>query len=65
MLILDLDAVERNIRKTGDYAEAHDMRHRAHGKMHKSVVVLRLQQRQSASIEHVEYQWWAVVGSNP
>src|SRR4029077_14048246 len=36
-LILDLDALERNIRKMGDYARAHNMRHRAHGKMHKSV----------------------------
>ncbi|KMO31346.1 alanine racemase [Methylobacterium tarhaniae] len=43
-LILDLDALERNIRKMGDYARAHGMRHRAHGKMHKSVDVLRLQQ---------------------
>ena len=43
-LILDLDALERNIRKMGDYAKAHGMRHRAHGKMHKSVDVLRLQQ---------------------
>ena len=41
-LILDLDALERNIRKMGDYAKAHKMRHRAHGKMHKSVDVLRL-----------------------
>lgn len=43
-LILDLDALERNIRKMGDYAKAHGMRHRAHGKMHKSVDVLKLQQ---------------------
>nr|WP_288852710.1 3-hydroxy-D-aspartate aldolase BhcC [uncultured Acidovorax sp.] len=43
-LILDLDALERNIKKMGDYAKAHGMRHRAHGKMHKSVDVLKLQQ---------------------
>mgnify|MGYP002718235356 FL=1 len=43
-LILDLDALERNIRKMGDYAKAHGMRHRAHGKMHKSVDVLKLQE---------------------
>lgn len=43
-LILDLDALERNIRKMGDYARAHGMRHRAHGKMHKSVDVLKLQE---------------------
>ena len=44
-LILDLDALERNIRKMGDYARAHGMRHRVHGKMHKSVDVARLQER--------------------
>lgn len=49
-LILDLDALERNIRKMGDYAKAHDMRHRAHGKMHKSVDVLRLQQELGGAI---------------
>lgn len=43
-LILDLDALERNIRKMGDHARRHHMRHRPHGKMHKSVDVLRLQQ---------------------
>ena len=42
-LLLDLDALERNIRKMGDYARAHGMRHRAHGKMHKSVDVAKLQ----------------------
>ncbi len=40
-LILDLDA---NIRKMGEFARANGMRHRAHGKMHKSVDVLKLQQ---------------------
>jgi 3-hydroxy-D-aspartate aldolase len=43
-LVLDLDALERNIKKMGDYAKAYGMRHRAHGKMHKSVDVLKLQQ---------------------
>ena len=43
-LILDLDALERNIRKMGDYARAHGMRHRVHGKMHKSVDVAKLQE---------------------
>ncbi len=42
-LILDMDALERNIRKLGDHARARGVRHRAHGKMHKSVDVLRLQ----------------------
>jgi len=43
-LILDLDALERNIKKMGDYAKAHNMLHRAHGKMHKSVDVMKLQE---------------------
>ena len=42
-LLLDLDALERNVKKMGDYAKAHGMRHRVHGKMHKSVDVARLQ----------------------
>lgn len=42
-LVLDLGALERNIRKMGDYAKAHGMRHRVHGKMHKSVDVAKLQ----------------------
>jgi 3-hydroxy-D-aspartate aldolase len=44
-LVLDLDALERNIKKMGDYAAAHGMRHRVHGKMHKSVDVYFLQER--------------------
>jgi 3-hydroxy-D-aspartate aldolase len=43
-LVLDLDALERNIKKMGDYASENGMRRRAHGKMHKSVDVLKLQQ---------------------
>lgn len=43
-LILDLDALERNIRKMGEYAKAYGMRHRSHGKMHKSIDVQRLQE---------------------
>lgn len=42
-LVLDLDALERNITKMGDYARAHGMRHRVHGKMHKSIDVARMQ----------------------
>jgi len=49
-LILDLDALERNIRKMGDYARKHGMRHRAHGKMHKSVDVLKLQMELGGAI---------------
>jgi len=49
-LILELDALERNIKKMGDYAKAHGMRHRAHGKMHKSVDVALLQERLGGSV---------------
>jgi len=49
-LILDLDALERNIRKMGAYAKAHGMRHRSHGKMHKSVDVQKLQERLGGAV---------------
>lgn len=49
-LILDLDALERNIKKMGDYAKAHGMRHRSHGKMHKSVDVQLLQERLGGAV---------------
>ena len=42
-LVIDLGALERNIKKMGDWAKAHGMRHRVHGKMHKSVDVAKLQ----------------------
>lgn len=49
-LVLDLDALERNIKKMGDYAKAHGMRHRVHGKMHKSVDVAKLQQELGGAV---------------
>jgi len=49
-LVLDLDALERNIKKMGDYAKAHGMRHRVHGKMHKSVDVAKLQEQLGGSV---------------
>ncbi|MEX0275940.1 MAG: 3-hydroxy-D-aspartate aldolase BhcC [Ruegeria sp.] len=49
-LILDLDALERNIRKMGDYAKTHGMRHRVHGKMHKSVDIAKLQERLGGAV---------------
>lgn len=49
-LILDLDALERNIRKMGEYAKAHGMRHRSHGKMHKSIDVQKLQERLGGAV---------------
>jgi 3-hydroxy-D-aspartate aldolase len=48
-LVLDLDALERNIKKMGEWAKAHGVRHRAHAKMHKSVDVARLQQKLGGS----------------
>jgi 3-hydroxy-D-aspartate aldolase len=48
-LILDLDALERNIIKMGNLAKGMGMRHRVHGKMHKSVDVALLQERLGGS----------------
>lgn len=42
-LLLDLDALERNIVKMGAASQAFGVRHRVHGKMHKSVDVALLQ----------------------
>jgi len=44
-LVVDLDALEANIKKMGDFAKANGMRHRVHGKMHKSVDVAKLQEK--------------------
>ena len=41
-LVLDLDALERNVKKMGEMARSMGVRHRVHGKMHKSVDVARL-----------------------
>ena len=43
-LILDLDALEHNVRRMGDIVSTYGVRHRAHAKMHKSVDVALLQQ---------------------
>lgn len=44
-LVLDLDALERNIEKMGRFAKEMGVRHRVHGKMHKSVDVALLQMK--------------------
>ncbi|MBL4900622.1 MAG: DSD1 family PLP-dependent enzyme [Colwellia sp.] len=44
-LVVDLDALERNIRKMGQYAKEMGVRHRIHGKMHKSVDIALLQEK--------------------
>ncbi len=49
-LILDLDALERNVRTMGDRAREMGVRHRAHGKMHKSVDVAKLQETLGHSV---------------
>jgi len=48
-LVLDLDALESNVRKMGDFAKSHGIRHRVHGKMHKSVDVAKLQEQLGGS----------------
>ena len=48
-LVLDLDALERNIVKMGRLAKEMGVRHRIHGKMHKSVDVALLQERLGGS----------------
>ncbi|MDD9706820.1 DSD1 family PLP-dependent enzyme [Seohaeicola sp. SP36] len=48
-LVLDLDALEWNIAKMGRFAQEMGVRHRVHGKMHKSVDVALLQERLGGS----------------
>ncbi|HBY84659.1 MAG TPA: alanine racemase [Colwellia sp.] len=44
-LVVDLDALERNIIKMGQFAKDMGVRHRVHGKMHKSVDIAFLQEK--------------------
>ena len=48
-LVVDLDALEKNIRTMGDYAKSMGVRHRVHGKMHKSVDIAKLQEKLGAA----------------
>lgn len=48
-LVVDLDALEHNIIKMGKFAKDMNVRHRVHGKMHKSVDVALLQERLGGS----------------
>lgn len=48
-LVLDLDALERNVLKMGGFIRDKGIRHRAHGKMHKSADVALLQERLGGS----------------
>jgi 3-hydroxy-D-aspartate aldolase len=49
-LLLDLDALERNVKKMGDFVKQMGVRHRVHGKMHKSVDVAMLQEKLGGSV---------------
>ncbi|MEO9875636.1 MAG: 3-hydroxy-D-aspartate aldolase BhcC [Anderseniella sp.] len=48
-LVVDLDALERNVVKMGNLAKQMGVRHRVHGKMHKSVDVALLQEKLGGS----------------
>ncbi len=48
-LVVDLDALERNVVKMGGLAKQMGVRHRVHGKMHKSVDVALLQEKLGGS----------------
>ncbi len=48
-LVLDLDALEDNIVKMGDFAKRMGVRHRIHAKMHKSVDIALLQEKLGGS----------------
>ena len=42
-LVIDLDALERNIERMADYARRHQLHLRPHAKTHKSAAIARLQ----------------------
>lgn len=47
-LVVDLDAMERNLQRMADYAKAHGMKLRPHAKMHKSATLGRRQMQAGA-----------------
>ena len=47
-LVLDLDAMQRNLVRMADFARKHDIRWRPHAKMHKSSALARLQMQAGA-----------------
>ncbi len=49
-LVVDLDALEKNIRTMGEFAKQMGVRHRIHGKMHKSVDIALLQEELGGSV---------------
>ena len=48
-LVIDLDALERNIKTMAGFAKDMGVRHRIHGKMHKSVDIAKLQKELGGS----------------
>jgi D-serine deaminase-like pyridoxal phosphate-dependent protein len=47
-LVVDLDAMKRNLGRMADFARKHDIRWRPHAKMHKSVALAKLQMQAGA-----------------
>jgi D-serine deaminase-like pyridoxal phosphate-dependent protein len=47
-LVLDLDAMQRNLSRMAEFARKHDIRWRPHAKMHKSSALARLQMQAGA-----------------
>ena len=47
-LVVDLDAMQRNLSRMAEFARKHDVRWRPHAKMHKSSAIARLQMQAGA-----------------
>ena len=47
-LVVDLDAMERNLQMMAAFASAHKVKLRPHAKMHKSASIAKLQMAQGA-----------------
>ncbi|MBP6405766.1 MAG: DSD1 family PLP-dependent enzyme [Ramlibacter sp.] len=47
-LVVDLDAMQRNLARMADFAKKHNIRWRPHAKMHKSAAIARLQMQAGA-----------------
>ena len=47
-LVVDLDAMKRNLGRMAEFARKHDVRWRPHAKMHKSVAIAKLQMQAGA-----------------
>ncbi|HYF43529.1 MAG TPA: DSD1 family PLP-dependent enzyme [Ramlibacter sp.] len=47
-LVVDLDAMKRNLSRMAEFAKKHDVRWRPHAKMHKSSAIARLQMQAGA-----------------